>query len=745
MPGLESVIQRAFTAGELSPALGARADQIKYIQGLRTCKNFIVQRHGGVQNRPGTRYVATAKFTTATRLIPFVFEADDQTYIIEVGAGYFRWVYHGSPVVVSGVSAWSNATSYVVGDLVVQGGVNYYCIIAHTNQQPPNATYWHPLTGTTYEVPNPYLAADIPGLKWSQSADVLTLTHPLHAPRDLNRVGHTTWTLVTIVTVPSITAPLNLAGAVGTAGSETRAYVVTAAKDDSYEESYASVKVTLASGAPPTIAAPNTLSWDVHADAIEYYVHEDPYGNGIFGFIGTAKSNSFNDVGFTPDFTVTPSEPRVLFAATGDYPRASAYYQQRLLFANSNNDPEQVWMSKTGAFRNFSISTPLQDDDAVTFVLASLNLNPVSWLLPLTRLMVLTDAGEWLVEGDDTGAITPTAINAHQQGYVGAIELLRPILIENSLVYVRARGNRLRDLRFETGVGGLQGGDLTIFAEHLFKGFSLIAMAFQQEPNSVIWICRSDGVLLGCTYLREHEVLGWHRHTTGASGLFEDVAVIPDTSIQEDVPYFVVRRTIDGSTVLYIERFASRQVTDLDTDAFFMDSGLTYSGVPSYVFTGLEHLEGEVVAILADGKVVFDGDPDADNSGQFRVVNGEVRLPHTAEEIHVGIPIRFAEIETLDLDIEGTSVRDKRKRVGKLSALVEASGQLFLAGPDADHLLRMRPEPWQVDDILGALKTGILDISLTSSFTNDGRVIIRHTDPLPLTVLGVLPALELGG
>ena len=738
----ESVIQRSFTAGELSPAMGARADQVKYASGLRTCRNFFVLRHGGVSNRPGTRHVATAKLTTATRLMPFIFEGDDQTYMIEVGNLYLRWFFHGAPVVVAGVAAWNGGTGYVVGDLVVEAGVHYYCVLANTGNVPPNVTFWHALTGTIFEIPTPYTAAQVGDVRFVQSTDVLTLTHASHAPRDLQRLGHTNWVLDTVVTAPSISAPTGLAVTKGAAGAFTTDYVISAAKKETFEESYAGVASGVTLAEEPTPSDPNLLTWDAQSAAEEFYIHKDPFGNGIFGYIGTATGNSFSDIGFSPDFTVTPPVIRLLFANAGEFPRVAAYYQQRLLFANSIDEPEKVWSSAIGSFRNFSVSTPIQDDDAVTFVLASLQLNPVAHLIPLAPLVVLSDAGEWLVLGDEQGTLLPTRINALQKGFVGALASVRPVIVGSSLLYIQARGTRLRD--FRTADGKLEGRDLTIFAEHLFKApLSLVGLAYQQEPHSIVWACRSDGVLLGATYLRDQDVLGWSRHDTGASGQFEDVQVIPDTSIGEDVPYFVVQRTINGITGRYIERFASRNITTLDTDAFFVDAGLSYSGAPATVFAGLDHLEAEIIAVLADGNVIFDGDPTASNAEDFRVASGSITLPAPAEEVHIGLPIRFAEIETLSLDVAGTALRDKEKRLQSITLLVEASARGFFAGPDTAHLLQQFAEPWEPDP--GALVTDQLELSLASSFVPGGRVIIRHTDPLPFTVLGVMPHLELGG
>jgi hypothetical protein len=184
-----NVVQRSFAAGELAPELYARTDQVKYATGLRTCRNFLVQKHGGVANRPGTRFIAEVKDSSkAVRLLRFVFNAS-QTYVLELGDHYARFYQNGGRVTVAGVPAWSNATNYVIGDLVVSGGVNYYCVQAHINHVPPNATYWYALTGVIYEIPTPWGTADLPDLDYAQSADVVTLVHPSYPPQELKRFG----------------------------------------------------------------------------------------------------------------------------------------------------------------------------------------------------------------------------------------------------------------------------------------------------------------------------------------------------------------------------------------------------------------------------------------------------------------------------------------------------------------------------------------------------------------------------
>lgn len=732
----DPIVQRSFAGGEISPALYARADQVKYQTGLRTCKNFVVQKHGGLKNRPGTRYIATAKSaSTATILLKFL--AGDENLVIEAGDHYFRFHKNGARLGVSGVAAWSAVTAYVVGDLAADAGVNYYCILAHTNQQPPNATYWSPMpAGGVYEIPTPYAAAsDLHLLQAVQSGYVMTLVHPDHGPKELTRISETNWTLTDVVTAPSIAAPANLAGVAGGAGTLTRKYTVTAAKAETYEESLESAIATVAAAAEPTEDAPIALTWDAVLGAVEYYVYCDAYQNNVRGFIGAAGSNSFKDVGFTPDHAVTAPVARSLFTTSSNYPQAVGLYQQRRLFANTDTDPEGIWGSRVGFHSNFAISSPLQDDDAITFRIAGHQLNPVRHLIGLKKLVVLSDTGEWVINGDGAGVLLPTAINPDQQGYVGA-SYVPPVVVGNAILYVQARKSTILDLQFNADVEGFGGRDLSIAAEHLFAGYTIKAIDFAQIPDSIVWAVRSDGVLLGLTYLPDQDVWGWHRHTTGASGIVEDVAVIPESD--RDAVYLLVKRTIGGSAVRYIERLETFETGE---DAFFVDSGLSYEGELENTFGGLDHLEGQVVAVVANGEVIFNGDPDHADAADFTVNGGEIVLDQYCEVVHIGLPIAYPDLEFLDMDIPGTSLRAHRKRLQSVSILVDESSAGFQVGPSTDQLIASRREAWEAADPA----TGLIEINLTSLFTDTGRMVIRQPDPLPLTILGVIPFIEVGG
>lgn len=324
----------------------------------------------------------------------------------------------------------------------------------------------------------------------------------------------------------------------------------------------------------PTAANPIVFSWDETPGVYEYNVYKEG-GAGVFGYIGTSTRNSWSDDGsLAPDTADTQPQQRNPFEFENNWPGTTNYFQQRHLYASTNNEPEKVFASKTGDFPNFTIRSPLTDNDAITFNVSGRQVNQVRHLVEIGRLVMMTSGGEWTADELGPEGFVPGGFKLTQQSYNGC-SVRSPIVIEANALYVQARGSVIRDLRYSFETDGYAGNDLTVFAFHLFEGYTVEDWDYAQIPHSIVWACRSDGTLLGLTYLRDHQIWGWHRHDT-QDGLFENVCVIPEGD--EDAVYVVVLRTIDGVEKRYVERFASRRISDLAADAFFVDSGLTYDG-----------------------------------------------------------------------------------------------------------------------------------------------------------------------
>lgn len=600
---MTTLAQRSFAGGEIAPALYARCDTVKYATGVRTLRNFFVMRHGGASSRAGTTYVAQSSSSTPVRLIPFVFNTS-QTYVLEFGHRTMRVYKNGVQLTdtSTAISAITNANPAVITatghGLIFAAEVQISGILGAIGSRLNNRNFIAtPLTANTlslayldgtlvnsttfgsyasggtvkrvYQLASAYDGADLPLLKFVQSADVITITHPSYFVNELKRFGDTNWTLSAVTFAPGIAAPTGLSGTGPGSGSLTISYVVTALATDTLEESLASTAATAGFATFPTASSPVNLSWTAVSGASQYNVYRAL--NGVYGFIGVAGSNSFTDIGAGADTSSTPPTDTNPFAT--ENPSTVAYFQQRLSFGCTNSNPETIWCSRSGKFKNFSISTPLQDDDSIKFRLIGRQVNSIKHMIDVGKMLVFTSGGEWAMNGDASGTLTPTAINPKQYTYNGASDV-RPIIIDNTVLYVQARGSIVRDLAFDFQIDGYKGNDLTIFSSHLVKGRTITDWTYCQTPESIVWAVRDDGVLLALTYVREQQILAWHRHDMDG-GKVESVCSVPEGS--EDVLYLAVSRTVNGASVRHIERMSSRIVGDI-IDYNGIDCSLLYDG-----------------------------------------------------------------------------------------------------------------------------------------------------------------------
>ena len=338
----------------------------------------------------------------------------------------------------------------------------------------------------------------------------------------------------------------------------------------------------------------NTIAWTAAANAESYTVYREK--NGLFGFIGRTELTDFTDVNIGPEVDDTPPRTRNPFVGVGNFPSTVGYHEQRKLFGNSDSYTQRVWMTQTAHFTNLAVSSPTRDDDAITVTLASRQVNEIRHFVSLSDLVILTSGGEWLVQGVD-GVITPSGIQIKPQSYYGSTDL--PPIVAGDIVLYMQPGQAVRDLGYKFESDSYTGNDLSILSRHLFDNNTIVDWTYAQAPHSVIWCVRDDGVLLGMTYSREQNVFGWHRHTT--KGDFKSTAAIREGD--DDFTYYVVDRLIGGSTVKYVERMRSRDISDVQ-DSYFVDSGLTLD-VPITV-TGFTRANPIVITAPSHGFV--DGD-----------------------------------------------------------------------------------------------------------------------------------------
>jgi len=771
---MPQTIQRSFTSGEIAPALQSRADLTKYLTGLKRCENFFVRAQGGVYSRPGYRFVGELDDSLKVgRLIPFSFNTE-QTYMLVFEHLKVRVVKNGGLVLVgAGPAIFELVTPYTEAQLsrLVFTQNADVMTIAHPDHDPINLNRladdnWT-LTTINYAptVTAPVFASPV----------VKTITGMTNAnPCVLTVVAHSFVTGNTI-TVDNIAAPTQLNGrsfkitvltndtfeldgedsllyaAYTSGGDATRQNSATTVGTGfgDFEKTYTYVVTTVDANGIESVASSEVsvtteslsvtggvrLSWNAVTGASYYRVYKDPSTNTqIYGWIGDSKNNLFDDFNLAPITSDAPPEDRQPFTGVDNKPAVVTYYQQRQIFANTNNEPQASFTTQVNNFNSLRTSNPTRDDDAVTFTIAASQVNEIRHLIPLDSLVILTSGGEWiLTEGQDK-VLTPSNIGVRIQSYNGA-SIVPPVVINNTALYLQEKGSRIRDLSYEFSSDRYTGNDLSLMSEHLFEDKQIIAMAYAAEPYSILWCVRDDGVMLGLTYQREHKVWGWHQHTT--NGTFESVATVTEGT--RDAVYVIVKRTINGSDVRYIERLEPRE-SKISADCFYVDSGLSYDGAPATVFSGLDHLEGETVSILSDGYTV----PNK------VVVGGSVTLERAASKVHIGlsyIPV----IETLDIDTPSAtqSIKSQSVSVSKVTIEVEGSRGGFV-GPLQDNngtvpMKEIKPR----FDLDGydpiELRTYKNEIFIDAQWSKGGGIRIEQRVPLPMTILSIIPQVDVGG
>jgi hypothetical protein len=660
-----------FTAGELSPRLDGRNDLSKYPSGCKTLENFIVYPHGSAARRSGTQFISEVKTSAnKTRLVPFEFSTT-QTYILEFGNQYIR-IYKDKGQVQNG--------------------------------------------GSAVEIATPYLTAELFDIKFAQSADVMYIVHPNHAARKLSRTSHINWTLTQI---DFTKGPMQDPNTTTTTLNPGQTAVGTG--------------VSLVASATTGInGGVGFASTDV--------------GRFVFLHGGYAKITGFtNTTNVTIEILTTLSASTATenwrlgaFSDTTGHPSTVTFFEQRLVFAGTTEQPQTVFFSKSGDYENMdaNIGGTIADSDAIIYTIASNQVNAIRFMTATRTLIIGTAGGEFSVSGGGSDvAITPTNILIKKQSNHGAANL-DALAVGNVTLFMQRARRKMRELAYNFDVDGYIAPDMTILAEHITEG-GITQMAYQQEPNQIIWLVRGDGELIGFTYQREQQVTAWHRHIFGGAfgsgkAVCESVAVIPTDDTEYEV-YVIIKRTINGATKRYIEVLNTFDFTNTDNTTFnFLDSQLDYNGSATTTISGLSHLEGQTVSILADGATHAD-----------KVVSsGSITLDRSSTKVKVGLSYTSL-LQTMRIDAgarDGTS-QSKTKRIYEITIrLFESVG--VEVGPDLNNLERI---PFRSS--ANAMNQGITpftgdkEVEFRGNYETDGFVFVRQTQPLPLTILSLYPRL----
>ena len=648
-----SIIKTNFTAGELSKDLLGRVDIAKYNNGAETIENMIVEPHGGLRRRSGTRFVKEVKTSSLDTILQGFEFSTTQAYVIEFGNLYMRFFKDQGAVLEADqtVSAATKANPCVLtitghpfanGDQIYVSGVvgmtelnGKYFLVSNkaTNtvelqdidganiNSTAFTTYGSAGTAArVYTVTTTFVTADLPTLQFAQSADVLYVAHGDYAPKKISRTGHTAWTIVDIpfldgpyldenivatTITPGATSGAGVTftasaitginggtgfqttdigrlisiGHIAAAWAATTAYALEAIVRNS-GNIYKCIKAGTSAGS----GGPSGEGDEIVDSGATWKFLRDGGIHWGYGTIASRSSTTIVTVDIVETLGGTTAESKWRIGAwsnTSGFPAAVAFYEQRLFWAGSSEQPQTLWGSKSGDYENHTPGT--LDDDPVIYTLATDQVNRIRWLSPGKILAVGTVGGEFNVSGSTTSdPLTPTNVRVVREGTRGSSEH-SPVRIDNVVLYIQRQKRKIREFVYSFEQDSFSSPDLTILSNQVGKG-GIEEIVYQQEPSTVVWGRRNDGQLIGLTYMRDQQVIAWHRHKIAGKfaqtlwGIVSSLSVIPATSSGEDEVWMIVKRTINGVTRRYIEFIEKRfdpEESMVKADAFYVDSGLS--------------------------------------------------------------------------------------------------------------------------------------------------------------------------
>ena len=837
----------SFVSGEFSAKLDGRTDFEKYSSGCKTMENMLVHPQGASTRRPGTQFISESKDSSAkSRLIPFEFSTT-QTYMLEFGNLYIRFfkdkgqITEGDKTITAITKAnpgvvTSSSHGYSDGDFVIITSVSGMTEVNGKTFKVANKTTntfelndvdgnaidssgytTYSSAGTInkiYQITTSYTTAQIPDLKFAQSADTMFICHNSHEVSQLARTGHTSWTL----------SEVDFA--------ETGPYLSTN-----------TTATTLTPASSGTGAGVN-----ITASAI----------TGINGGVGfqttdvgrilkfnsgeakiTARTNTTVVVcTITTAFTNTDATAAFnlgAFSDTTGHPSCVSFFEQRLVFAGTSSEPQTLYFSKSGDYTNMTTGTDA--DHAMVYTIASNQVNAIRYLKAVRTLIVGTTGGEWTISADGTdAAVTPGNITIKKQSSYGS-STVDAIPAGNATLFLQRAKRKIRELAYDFDVDGYTAPDLTILNETVTDS-GINEMAYQQSPDSNLWCVRDDGVLACLTYQRSENVVAWSRHklggigqectvtvsdysniatgtkltftksngeevtftsTTGTAGtdefktqtnnnttadniftainnhddftvsnpaaaivtvressheatgfltvksfdtgrltvqsesfpVVESVASISGT-LNEDELWIIVKRIVNGNTRRYVEVFSVFAFDESTaTDFHFLDSGLSYDGTATTSITGLDHLEGQTVQIIADGATHADK----------IISSGGVTLDRSSKKVKVGLGYNSI-LQTMRIEggsAEGTG-QGKVKRISKVVLrLFNTVG--VKCGPSLTNLetVPFRTTSSDMDNPVSTLLAGDKTVEFTDDYNSDGFIFVKQDQPLPLSLLALYP------
>ena len=650
------------------------------------------------------------------------------------------------------------------------------------------------------EVSTTYTTAQLPELKVTQSADVMYITHSSHPVRKISRTSNTDWTITDVTFINGPYLDENATTTTLTPSARTGSITLTASADTFVSTDVGRLvkiyngyaKITSYTSATSVDATVQTDELGVDEILPSYasntisFVEGDPSGTGsshndfirdsnkqfveqgftegmtitITGAAQSANNTNYEIVKVTSDeITLVPADDVVAesasntitivgtlnatdewslgaFSETTGFPRACAFYEQRLVFAGTTSQPQALFFSVAGDFENMTESDT--DSSAMNYTIGSNQVNRILYLASARSMVVGTTGGEFVVRASGTDEpITPTNIQIKQQATYGSADV-QPVQAGSYTLFVQRAKRKLRELGYVYDTDAYQAVDLTILADHVSEN-GLVELAYQQEPFSLVWATTGDGRLIGMTYRREEQVVAWHQHKLGGTftsggttynhGFVENIAVIPG-ELNQDNLYMVVKRTINGATRRYVEILSDIDFgTDIQ-DAIFVDSSLTYSGSSTSSLSGLDHLEGQTVSVLEEGAA----HPDK------TVASGSISTDRATTKAQVGLGYTST-LKTVRLEA-GSASGTAQGKIKKIHSVIirffRTVGCSVGTSLDNTDTIPFRDSSDPTDTAV-PLFTGDKTIEAQPSWDTEGSIVVKQTQPLPMTIVGIYP------
>lgn len=760
--------QQNFNGGEWSPKMYGRVGLDKYKTSMATCLNFIPEIQGGLNRRPGTRYVCEVKDSSkTTRLVRFEFSTT-QAYVLEFGHNYIRFCANDGQVL--------------------------------------NGAGTAPL-----EVTTTYTESELFDLAFAQSADTLYIAHPNHAPAKLQRQSATSWTLTSIAFLDGPYLPLNdTATTLTPSGLGPGSITVTASaitginNNTGFQTTDVGRTIRIKNGtawgwgkitarasttsitvdvkqAIGGVQATATATVDVPSGKVTAVTVTNA-GNGYGAapnvtFTGGGGSGASASGGITldtgtiaaiqlasggtgytsaPTVEITPPAGTTaaattnwrlgLWGGTNGYPSTVTFFEDRLYWGGCTQYPQRIDGSVVSDYENLQpteYNGVVTDADAVGFTLNANDVNAIRWMVSDERGLIIGTAGaEWLLRATAFGyPITPTNVQAKPSSFYGSAKV-QPIKAGRYTLFVQRDARKLREMGYLFQIDGFQALDVSAVSEHLLLN-GITQMALQKTPQQIAWMVRGDGELIGMTYEKEQEVIGFHQHAFGGysnaghtdAANVESVACIPAPDGTRDEVWVLTQRYINGQIKRYIEVMTKMWNTgDNVADAVYLDCSSSYSGSPATHISGLTWLEGETVQVLADGAT----HPDCVVSA------GAITLNFAASKVQVGYTYN-SDAKTLRIEAggaDGTS-QVKLKRIHRVGVRLLDTIGLQIGPSFSDmEIVPFRSSADAMDEGLPAFSDDKAWISINDSYTRAGQLCLRQAQPLPANVQLIVAQLE---